>query len=56
MGRDYAAIADVQDEIPESTPAKAARLAEMAKRRDRGDPIEGLAHSGRWIGSTKEEP
>jgi ferredoxin len=50
VGQDYAAIADAQDEIPERTPAKAARLAEMAERRGRGERIEGLERSARWIG------
>jgi epoxyqueuosine reductase QueG len=55
VGRDYPAIADVQDEIPERTPDKAARLAEMSARRERGEAIEGLARSSRWIRSEKEQ-
>ena len=31
------------------TPEKDARLAAMASARERGEPIEGLARSARWI-------
>jgi epoxyqueuosine reductase QueG len=50
VGADYdALLKDVQDDIPEATPAKAARLQEMSARVARGDRIEGLVHSARWI-------
>ena len=51
VGQDYARnLQEVQAEIPEATPEKAARLAEMKRRRAAGEPIEGLERSRRWIG------
>jgi ferredoxin len=51
VGQDYASnLKEVQAEIPEATPEKAARLAEMKRRRAAGEPIEGLERSRRWIG------
>lgn len=49
VGQDYEALRDVQEEIPEQTPEKVARLAEMAARRARGERSEGLERSVRWI-------
>lgn len=50
VGQDYAVhLADVQDEIAEATPAKRARLAEMARAREAGDRGPHFAHSARWI-------
>ncbi|MBI3015454.1 MAG: epoxyqueuosine reductase [Candidatus Tectomicrobia bacterium] len=52
VGKDYEAhIKSAQEEIPEETPQKRARLAEMLKRRRKGDPIVGLEASRRWIGN-----
>jgi len=39
----------VQDEVPERTPAREARLHEMAARRAAGDPGPHFARSARWI-------
>lgn len=56
VGQDYARhLQDIQQEIPETTPGKTARLAEMRRRRAAGEPIEGLTRSGRWIGEGEEE-
>ena len=49
VGKDYEALRDAQDDIPERTPQKEARLCDMAARDARGEPIEGLVHSLRWI-------
>jgi epoxyqueuosine reductase len=51
VGHDYARhLQDVQEDIPEATPEKAARLAEMKRSRAAGETIEGLERSRRWIG------
>lgn len=51
VGLDYAPhLQDVQEEIPEATPEKAARLAEMRRRRAAGEKPAGLERSRRWIG------
>jgi len=50
-GQDYARhLQEVQEDIPEATAEKAARLAEMKRKRVAGDKIEGLERSRRWIG------
>jgi epoxyqueuosine reductase QueG len=50
VGLDYAAhLEDVQGAIPEQTPEKAARLAEMAARRAAGDRGPHFARSARWV-------
>ena len=57
VGRDYTAIADAQEEIPERTPAKEARLRAMAATREGGERIEGRERSSRWIdGPASGEP
>jgi epoxyqueuosine reductase QueG len=56
VGQDYARhLQEVQEEIPEATSEKAARLAEMRQVRAAGKRIEGLERSRRWIGEEKEE-
>jgi epoxyqueuosine reductase QueG len=56
VGQDYARyLADVQEDIPEATPEKAARLQEMQHKRTTGEEIEGLERSRRWIGDDNEE-
>ena len=51
VGQDYARLLqDAQEEIPEITPEKTARLAEMKRVRAAGEKIEGLERSRRWIG------
>ena len=50
-GQDYARhLQEVQEDIPEATAEKAARLAEMKRKRVAGEQIEGLERSRRWIG------
>jgi len=49
VGKDYPAIADIQEEIPERTPEKERRLAEMARRHDGGDRGSHWANSARWV-------
>ena len=50
VGRDYDThLREVQDEIAERTPEKEARLAQIARRRESGDPGPHYAHSVRWI-------
>ena len=49
VGSDYAQLRDAQDEVPERTPEKEARLADMARRGARGDRGEFWARSVRWI-------
>ncbi len=46
VGADYALVADALESIPESTPAKEARLATMAD-----DPQAGSGPQRRWIGT-----
>jgi epoxyqueuosine reductase QueG len=55
VGRDYASIQDAQRDIPETTPEKAARLAEMQRRQAKGEMGEGFARSRRWIGERSSE-
>jgi epoxyqueuosine reductase QueG len=51
VGQDYARhLQEVQEDIPEATPEKTARLAEIRRRRAAGERIEGLERSRRWIG------
>jgi ferredoxin len=50
VGRDYDAhLRDAQDTIAERTPEKERRLAEMARRRESGDPGPHFVRSARWI-------
>jgi epoxyqueuosine reductase QueG len=49
VGRDYAQLRDAQDAIPERTPEKEARLADMEGRRARSDRGESWERSVRWI-------
>src|SRR2546422_2702274 len=50
VGRDYEAhLKDAQDAIAELTPEKEARLAAMARDRERGDRGPHHARSARWI-------
>jgi Fe-S oxidoreductase len=52
VGADYAAmLADALDAIPEATPAKGGRLAEMTQAEARGEPGEGYASQEQWIGA-----
>ena len=54
VGQDYARhLADAQQDIPETTPEKVSRLAEMQRKRTAGEPGEGLERSRRWIGEEK---
>jgi hypothetical protein len=43
-------LRDAQDAIAERTADKERRLAEMARRRESGDPGPHYARSARWIG------
>lgn len=49
VGKDYEEIREIQEEIPERTPEKAARLAGLARRAEAGDRGPHWAHSARWI-------
>lgn len=50
VGQDYEAhLKDAQDVIAERTPAKEARLGELAARAAAGDRGPHYAHSARWI-------
>jgi epoxyqueuosine reductase len=50
VGLDYDAhLRDAQDTIAERTPEKERRLAEMARRRESGDPGPHFVRSARWI-------
>ena len=50
VGRDYDAhLRDAQEQIPERTPEKERRLAEMARQRESGDRGPHYARSARWI-------
>jgi ferredoxin len=52
VGADYAAmLADALDAIPEATPAKGTRLADMTQAEALGRPGEGYASQERWIGA-----
>ena len=56
VGQDYARhLRDVQEQIPETTPEKMARLAEMRRKRTAGETVEGLERSRRWIGDGSDE-
>ncbi len=55
VGRDYVHIQDAQRDIPEATPEKAARLAEMQRQRADGETSEGFEYSRRWIGDQGTE-
>jgi ferredoxin len=56
VGQDYVQhLQDIQEEIPEATPEKAARLAEMRRRQVTGEKSEGLERSRRWIGEENEK-
>ena len=56
VGQDYERhLQDAQQEIPEVTPEKRARLAEMQRRRATGESMEGLERSRRWIGDPRAE-
>ena len=51
VGADYERmLADALEAIPEETPAKAARLREMAEREDAGELPETYGAQARWIG------
>jgi epoxyqueuosine reductase len=51
VGADYAAmLSDALDEIPENTPAKEARAAEMDAQEKAGSLPETYAEASRWIG------
>jgi Fe-S oxidoreductase len=52
VGDDYARmLQDALDEIPENTPAKEARLADMARAEAAGAPSAGYDSQRRWIGA-----
>lgn len=56
VGQDYARhLQDIQQDIPEATPEKEARLEEMRQRRAAGEVSEGREHSRRWIGEQSTE-
>jgi epoxyqueuosine reductase len=56
VGQDYARhLRDVQEQIPETTPEKMARLAEMRRKRTADETVEGLERSRRWIGDGSDE-
>ena len=51
VGSDYERLlGDALEEIPEDTPAKAARLEEMRKAESEGRMPQGYAEQRRWIG------
>lgn len=51
VGADYEAmLADALEEIPENTPAKTERLAQMARQEAASDIAGGYAAQQRWIG------
>ncbi|HTO50647.1 MAG TPA: hypothetical protein VML91_23625, partial [Burkholderiales bacterium] len=55
VGADYAAmLRDALDAIPEDTPAKGARLAEMIRAEASGEAGEGYASQQRWIGTLND--
>jgi epoxyqueuosine reductase QueG len=55
VGADYEAmLKDALDAIPENTPDKDARLANMAAAEARGDAGPGYAAQARWIGTVKK--
>jgi ferredoxin len=52
VGADYAAmLRDALDDIPENTPAKEARAAEMDAQEKAGSLPETYAGQSRWIGA-----
>jgi epoxyqueuosine reductase QueG len=51
IGADYAMLQDALDEIPETTPAKEARLAAMVEAEDAGALPESHRAQRRWIGA-----
>jgi epoxyqueuosine reductase len=53
VGADYARLADALEEIPEATPAKTARIAEMAQAEQSGALPESYVKAARWIGKIK---
>ncbi len=56
VGQDYARhLQDIQQNIPEATSEKTARLEEMRQRRAVGEVSEGREHSQRWIGRQSNE-
>jgi len=57
IGTDYEAmLSDAVDTIPESTPAKEARAAQMADAERAGAPPEGYVAQARWIGDLPAPP
>jgi len=55
VGRDYVNIQDAQQDIPETTPDKLARLAEMRRRNANRETSEGFERSRRWIGMNERD-
>ncbi|MDQ0314762.1 4Fe-4S double cluster binding domain-containing protein [Amorphus orientalis] len=53
VGDDYHRLADALAEIPEDTPEKQARLAEMADAEVAGDLPESYQSAERWIGALR---
>jgi epoxyqueuosine reductase QueG len=49
VGEDYAQLRDAQDAVPERTPEKERRLADMARGRAGGDRGDSWVRSARWI-------
>ncbi len=57
VGQDYELhLKDVQDEIPERTPAKEAKVAAMAARAEAGDRGPHFPRSARWIEGPTRPP
>jgi epoxyqueuosine reductase len=49
VGKDYEAIQDAQEEVPERTVEKEARLRAMARQAEVGERGPHFRHSARWI-------
>jgi epoxyqueuosine reductase len=55
VGADYARLADALDTIPEATPEKSARLADMQAAEAAGQLPEAYTKAERWIGKLKRQ-
>ncbi len=53
VGEDYGRLVDVMDDIPEDTPAKTERLADMIEAEARGALPDAYHRQSRWIGELK---
>jgi len=53
VGEDYALLQDALEQIPESTPDKEARAAEMVQRERAGELPDTYSAQARWIGEIR---